>query len=142
MLESRARSVVLRTAWLYGHHGKNFVQAILAAAGAGTPLRVVADQVGSPTSTEDLAVAIKELIRADLRGLFHVANAGACSRYEFARAIVKGRVEVVPVSSSEAPRPAPRPADSSLRSVRWTEAGMTPLRAWDAALADYLKSAS
>lgn len=139
VLESRARTVVLRTAWLYGHHGKNFVKAILAAAVAGKPLRVVADQVGSPTSTADLALAIKELIRADLRGLFHVANAGACSRYEFARAIVKGRVEVVPVSSSAAPRPAPRPANSSLRSVRWSEAGMTPLRSWELALTDYLQ---
>jgi dTDP-4-dehydrorhamnose reductase len=140
VLESSVGACVLRTAWLYGVHGKNFVKAIIAGAAAGTVLRVVADQVGSPTSTRDLAAAISDLLRADLQGLFHVANAGACSRFEFARAIVAGRVEVVPVSSAEMPRPAPRPANSSLRSIRWTQAGMRPLQPWQAALTEYLRS--
>jgi len=142
VLESGVGACVLRTAWLYGVHGKNFVKAILAGASAGKPLRVVADQVGSPTSTRDLASAIRALLQADLQGLFHVANAGACSRFEFAKAIVDGRVEVVPVMSADMPRPAPRPVNSSLRSVRWAEAGMTPLQPWQAALKDYLRSGS
>ena len=139
VLDSGARACVLRTAWLYGSHGNNFVKAILRAAAAGKPLRVVSDQVGSPTSTPDLAAAIHDLLGNELAGLFHVANSGGCSRFEFARAIVSGAIEVEPVKSSEMPRPAPRPANSSLRSVRWAEAGMTPMRSWQDALADFLR---
>jgi len=129
---------VLRTAWLYGEYGNNFVKAILKAAERGGPLRVVADQVGSPTWTRHLAQAIGELIETSSRGLFHVANAGACSRYEFARAIVQGRVEVLPISADEAARPAPRPANSALVSVRWQAAGLRPLPDWERVLTDYL----
>ena len=91
VLESKARVCVLRTAWLYGRHGKNFVKAIRDAAGKGRPLRVVADQVGSPTAVADFAEAIARLMQTPARGLFHVVNAGACSRQEFAKAIVRGR---------------------------------------------------
>jgi dTDP-4-dehydrorhamnose reductase len=129
---------VLRTAWLYGEYGKNFVKAILKAAERGGPLKVVADQVGSPTWTRHLAQAIGELIQTPARGLFHVANAGACSRFEFARAIVQGRVEVLPISADEAARAAPRPANSALVSARWQAAGLRPLPDWERALTDYL----
>jgi dTDP-4-dehydrorhamnose reductase len=129
---------VLRTAWLYGEYGKNFVKAILKAAERGGPLKVVADQVGSPTWTRHLAQAIGELIQTPARGLFHVANAGACSRFEFARAIVQGRVEVLPISAVEAARAAPRPANSALVSARWQAAGLRPLPDWERALTDYL----
>jgi dTDP-4-dehydrorhamnose reductase len=129
---------VLRTAWLYGEYGKNFVKAILGAAERGGPLKVVADQVGSPTWTRHLAQAIAELIQTPARGLFHVANAGACSRFEFARAIVQGRVEVQPISAAHAARPAPRPANSALVSARWQAAGLRPLPGWEAALDDFL----
>jgi len=139
VLDSEAAACVLRTAWLYGRHGKNFVTTILKTAERGGPLRVVSDQVGSPTSTHDLAEAIASLIRTPARGLFHVVNRGACSRYELARAVVSGRVEVEPISSGEAARAAPRPANSSLVSVRWEAAGLTPLRTWEAALKDFLK---
>jgi len=135
---SGASACILRTAWLYGRHGKNFVKAIMAAAEKGGPLKVVADQVGSPTATADLAEAIREVISTSARGLFHVTNAGACSRFEFARAIVRGRVEIVPISTTEAGRPAPRPANSSLISVRWQAAGLQPLRPWPAALDGFL----
>jgi dTDP-4-dehydrorhamnose reductase len=138
VLESGARACVLRTAWLYGRHGKNFVKAIQSAAKAGKPLKVVSDQVGSPTATLDLARAIRQLLDSEIEGLFHVANAGACSRYEFARAILDGQAEVMAVRSSEMPRPAPRPANSSLRSTRWAAAGMAPLRSWQEALSEYL----
>jgi dTDP-4-dehydrorhamnose reductase len=129
---------VLRTAWLYGEYGKNFVKAILAAAERGGPLNVVADQVGSPTWTRHLAQAIGELIRTPARGLFHVANGGSCSRFEFARAIVQGRVEVLPISAADAARPAPRPANSALISARWQAAGFGPLPDWERALSEYL----
>jgi dTDP-4-dehydrorhamnose reductase len=140
VLESGASACVLRTAWLYGRHGKNFVEAILAAAARGGPLKVVADQVGSPTATADLARAIAQLLQTPARGLFHVANAGACSRFEFAQAIVQGSVEVLPITTAAAARPAPRPANSSLTSVRWQESGFTPLSSWRSALENFLAS--
>jgi dTDP-4-dehydrorhamnose reductase len=138
VLESGARACVLRTAWLYSARPGNFVTTIFRAALKGGPLRVVADQVGSPTSCADLARAIAGLLRRPQTGLFHVVNAGACSRYEFAKAIVRGRVEVQPISTAEAARPAPRPAFSALISTRWEGVGFTPLRPWQEALDEVL----
>lgn len=129
---------VLRTAWLYGEFGNNFVKAILRGAETGGPLKVVADQVGSPTWTRHLAQAIGQLIQTPARGLFHVANGGSCSRFDFARAIVQGRVEVLPISAADAARPASRPANSALVSARWQAAGLRPLPDWEHALANYL----
>ena len=153
VLASGAASCVVRTAWLYGWQGKNFVKAILAAGERGGPLRVVADQVGSPTATRDLAEAIAGLIQtphpdpppqggresgAIARGLFHVVNAGACSRFEFARAIVGGRVSVEPITTAQAGRLARRPAYSALRSSRWPATGLPALSSWEAALERFL----
>ena len=138
VLNSRASACVLRTAWLYGMHGKNFVKAILERAKQRLPLEVVADQVGSPTYTRDLADAISRVIRTPARGLFHVTNAGACSRFELAKAIVRGAVEVQPITTAESGRRARRPANAALTSVRWEAAGLPPLRSWQAALNDFL----
>jgi dTDP-4-dehydrorhamnose reductase len=138
VLESGASVCVLRTAWLYGHHGKNFVKAILYAATKGGPLRVVADQVGSPTATADLAQAIGQLITTPARGLFHVANVGSCSRFEFAQAIVRGKVKVLAITSADAARPARRPADSSLVSIKWPRIGIMTLPSWQVALDKFL----
>ena len=138
VLAAHPSACVLRTAWLYGEYGKNFVKAILTAAERGGPLKVVADQVGSPTWTRHLAQAIAELIRTPARGLFHVANRGACSRFEFARAIVNGRVEVEAISAADATRPAQRPANSALTSERWQPAGLHALADWETALSDFL----
>jgi len=140
VLASGARACLLRTAWLYGRHGSNFVKAILEAARRGGPLRVVADQVGSPTLTTDLADAVHLLLRRPAFGLFHVANQGAASRYQQARAIVGERVEVIPISSAESGRPAPRPANSTLTSVRWEAAGFPSLRPWQEALDQFVES--
>jgi dTDP-4-dehydrorhamnose reductase len=139
VLESGAFACVVRTAWLYGRHGKNFVFAIQAAARKGGPLRVVADQVGSPTYTADLAQVIAELLHRPIQGLLHVVNGGACSRYDQARAIVGTDVEVIPITSVEAARPAPRPPYSALSSVRWAETGLRPLRSWQEALQEFLR---
>jgi dTDP-4-dehydrorhamnose reductase len=138
VMESGASACVLRTAWLYGRHGKNFVKAILTAAAKGGPLKVVADQVGSPTATADLAQAIAQLVKSPARGLFHVVNAGACSRFEFAQEIVRGSVEVLPITTAQAARQAQRPPNSALVSVRWKRAGLTPLRSWQLALDSFL----
>ena len=161
VLASGAPAIVVRTAWLYGWHGKNFVKAILAAAERGGPIRVVADQVGSPTATRDLAEAITALIAApspalppkggrELKesppfagegqggGLFHVVNGGACSRFEFAQAIVGGRAEVQPITTADAGRIAPRPAYSALTSIRWPATGLAALTSWQIALKRFL----
>ena len=141
VLASGAPAVVVRTAWLYGWQGKNFVKAILAAADRGGPIRVVADQVGSPTATRDLAEAIAGLVGRSFptaNGLFHVVNAGACSRFEFAQAIVGGRAEVQPITTAEAGRVAPRPAYSALTSIRWPVTGLPALSSWQVALERFL----
>jgi len=137
---SQASACILRTAWLYGAHGKNFVKAIQSAIDAGKPLRVVADQVGSPTWTRHLADAINALIRTPTRGLFHVANGGACSRFDQAKLIAEKRVRVEPITTSDAGRRATRPANSSLTSVRWQAAGFKSLPPWDVALMEFLNT--
>src|ERR1700694_5250779 len=142
VLASGASACVLRTAWLYGWQGKNFVKAILAAAERGGPLRGVADQVGRPTATRALSEAIAGLIGQGAgsaqRGLFHVVNSGACSRFEFAKAIVGGRVEVQPMTTAEAARLAPRPTYSALTSPRWPATGLPALSSWEVALERFL----
>lgn len=140
VLASGASACVIRTAWLYGRHGTNFVKTVLAASKAGKPLRMVTDQVGSPTWTVDLANAIVALMNSPARGLFHVTNAGACSRYEQAKAILGTTANLVPITSKESHRPTRRPTNSSLTSTRWSAAGFTPLPAWQDALARFLRS--
>ena len=122
------RHLVLRTSWLFGANGRNFVEAIRRQIGIGTTtLRVVDDQRGRPTYTPSRSRAIIRLARlaADsevARGIVHYADAGACSWYEFARAIVEesgSSASVVPVSTGEFPRPARRPAYSVLSTERY-----------------------
>ena len=81
-------TVVVRMAWLYGHGGNNFVKTILRLAGEKSFLEVVGDQRGSPTNGDDLALALKDLLASDLRGICHVTNTGDCTWHEFAEAIV------------------------------------------------------
>ncbi len=132
------RWTIVRTAWLYGRRGKNFVRAICDQAAMGRPLRVVHDQVGSPTYAADLAGAIAHLLARELTGLFHLTNAGACSWYEFAAAILRltGQtgVRLWPIDSQELQRMAPRPAYSVLENAAWRKAGFPPLRPWPEAL--------
>ncbi|MFB3820397.1 MAG: dTDP-4-dehydrorhamnose reductase, partial [Candidatus Methylomirabilales bacterium] len=132
---------IVRTAWLYGPHGRNFVKAILRKAAAGERLRVVHDQVGSPTYAPDLAAAIARLVAGKLAGTYHVTNAGACSWYEFAREILRQAglaVPVQPIDTRTLDRPAPRPAYSVLAHAALERAGLPPMRPWREALADML----
>jgi len=142
--EVAARWVIARTAWLYGVHGRNFVKTILGKAATGETLRVVSDQVGSPTYARDLAEALVRLIQQELTGTFHLTNSGACSWYDFRREILRrsgfGNTPVLPISSQELGRPARRPAYSVLANVAWVTAGEVPLRPWPEALADMLQA--
>jgi len=135
-------SLVIRTQWLYGPFGKNFVASILQQAREKSTLSIVNDQTGSPTYTADLAKAICELIQFDARGIFHVANSDLCSWYTFGQTILKlsgaNRVKVLPMSSKELGRPAARPSYSVLDCQKLKkETGLT-MRPWSEALKDYL----
>lgn len=132
---------IVRTAWLFGEGGPCFPRSILERARTGGSLRVVHDQVGSPTYAADLARGLCELARFGGGGLFHVTNGGQCSWYEFAVEILRqAGIDAViePVSSEACPRPARRPAYSVLDNRRFIELTGHTLRDWRAALADYL----
>ncbi len=136
------RWLIVRTAWLYGTQGKNFVKSILGKVRDGEPLRVVDDQVGSPTYAADLAGAVALLLSRGLTGVFHVTNGGSCSWYEFAREILRltgvDVNSVKRITSEELSRPARRPGCSVLENAAWSAAALPPLRPWPEALADML----
>ncbi len=134
--------LLIRTAWLYGPTGKNFVKTILEKALHNPTLRVVDDQVGCPTYSRDLAGAVAVLLKQGHRGIFHVTNRGSCSWYEFTRKILAGagfnRVSVEPVKTADLGLAAPRPAYSVLSSAKFTAATGKTLRFWPLALEDFL----
>lgn len=135
------RFFIIRTAWLYGARGRNFVRTILQKSKETKVLRVVRDQIGSPTYTVDLARAISHLLSSSFYGIYHITNQGAVSWFDFAREIVRLAgldVEVVPIESSQWRSPARRPPYSALASIAWNAFGFPPMRGWQSALADFL----
>jgi dTDP-4-dehydrorhamnose reductase len=113
--------LVVRTAWLYGADGRHFIAQILAAARAGRPLRVVADQVGCPTWTDDLARALAALVESDACGVFHACGRGEASRHDLAREALAAAgvdVPVEAVTTPQMPRPARRPARVVLSTAK------------------------
>lgn len=115
------RHLIVRTSWLYGHEGHHFPGVILERARQGAPLQVVTDQVGCPTYTRHLAQGIQRLLETKASGIFHLAGSGSCSWYEFARTVlsVAGIDQpVLPITSDQLKRKAPRPACSILRTER------------------------
>ena len=136
--------VILRTGWLYGPYGHNFIAAILGRARSGKPLQVVNDQRGTPTYTYDLALAMARLVGLDVSGVVHFANSGVCTRYEFAVEALRLAGIDHPVESIGSDqlqgRPAVRPAFSALDTGRFTElTGILP-RPWEETLVDYLRA--
>lgn len=133
--------LVVRTQWLYGLHGKNFVETMLRLAGEKDQLGVVDDQIGSPTWTVDLAGALVALIERGCRGVYHAANAGFCSWNGFARAIFAEAglsVEVRGMTTVELNRPAQRPLHSTLDCAKLVrDCGFQP-QPWREALRNYL----
>lgn len=133
---------VVRTAWLYGYHGPNFVSTMLNLAENNPTINVVNDQFGSPTYTVDLANAIARIIKRPAYGIYHITNSEQCSWYDFAREIFTQAgidVEVKPVTTEEFPRPAPRPKYSVLEHYSWKMEGYPEIRSYKEALSDYLK---
>jgi dTDP-4-dehydrorhamnose reductase len=129
---------IVRTAWLYGHVGRNFVVTILKRLQAGNLLTVVADQTGSPSYARDLAEGIAQLVARQATGIFHLTNSGSCSRFECAQAIARevgaDPARVVPITSDALALRARRPAYSVLAHTAWKGLGLPPLRPWDVAL--------
>jgi dTDP-4-dehydrorhamnose reductase len=135
------RHQVVRTAWLYGRHGPNFVLTMLKAAAAGRQLRVVDDQVGSPTWTGHLAPAVLRLAERGVPGTYHLTNSGVTSWHGFAAAIFDAagvEASLEPVPSSEYPTPAPRPAYSVLDNRAWRLLGEPALPHWSEGLKGYV----
>lgn len=134
--------LIVRTQWLYGLHGKNFVETMLRLGAEKDELSVVDDQIGSPTWTVDLARAIIALIDHGCRGVYHAANAEYCSWNDFARAIFEEAgitVSVKPMTTTELNRPARRPLYSTLECSKLAaDTGFQP-QPWRSALRDYLK---
>ncbi|OON97965.1 MAG: dTDP-4-dehydrorhamnose reductase, partial [Epulopiscium sp. Nele67-Bin005] len=132
---------IVRTAWLYGE-GNNFVRTMIKLAQTNPELKVVNDQVGNPTSTKDLAIAILNLAKTELYGIYHGTCEGTCSWYDFACKIfeIKGiDIKVTPVTSEQFIRPAKRPAFSSLENFMLECEGLNTFRRWEDALEDYLQ---
>lgn len=135
------RTFVIRTAWLYGFYGKNFVKTILKKANSEASLQVVSDQFGNPTNAEDLAYHMLLLAATDQYGIYHCTGKGVCSWYDFAAEIVRLAglyCKVVPCSSAEYPQKAKRPAYSALDHSTLAAAVGDYMRPWQVALADYI----
>jgi dTDP-4-dehydrorhamnose reductase len=140
---------IMRIAWVYGRHGKNFVKTMIrlgqqqlsAEANKRTTLRVVDDQIGNPTWTVDVVRQTETILDSDLTGIFHATSEGETSWYGFARDIfeqLKMPVDLQPCTTAEYPRPAHRPARSALENQRLKDAGCNLMRDQRAALAEFL----
>ena len=135
--------LIVRTQWLYGPGGKNFVAAMVARARAGGELRVVADQWGSPTYTRDLARGLWQAALSPARGIVHLTNAGVATWADLAaaalRAADRGDLPIQRISAADWPTPTVRPRYSVLDNQRWVRLGFTPLPRWEAAVEDYVR---
>lgn len=148
VLDTLPGAVILRTAWVYGVHGHNFVKTMLRLAGEGKPLRVVDDQVGTPTWTADIVQAMVALVTADASGVFHFTAAGETSWCGFARAILEEAEQlgfdlktrtVKAIPTSEYPTPATRPQYSVLDTRKIEPYLASPIPPWRDSLVNMLK---
>lgn len=137
ILESGCDYAIIRTSWLFGERGKNFVNTMLKLGREKGEIKVVSDQLGCTTYTRDLAEATTEIINKNLSGIFHRTNEGKTNWSDFAKEIfqlAKFKTKVIPIPSSEYPTPAERPKNSVLLNTK-----LPKLRSWKEALGEYLK---
>lgn len=139
---------IVRTSWVYGLHGRNFVKTMLKLGQDKPLLNVVNDQKGAPTYTVDLAAFLLELIQTEKYGIYHASNSGGCTWFEFAQAIFEEAacvmsevytVRIEPVITEELPRPALRPRYSVLDHLAIRTNGLQDLRPWREALREFLR---
>ena len=145
ILSSGCRYVIVRTSWLYSEYGRNFVKTILALAASKPELKVVSDQIGTPTYALDLANLICRILESDDKeGVYHYSNEGSCSWYEFAKAIVEGAGNemcvVNPCTTEEYPTPAKRPMYSVLDKSKVKETFGIEVPHWSESLKKCLKN--
>ncbi|SEB28296.1 dTDP-4-dehydrorhamnose reductase [Paenibacillus sp. 276b] len=143
-----SRWFIVRTSWVYGVYGNNFVKTMLKLGQEKPKLQVVHDQKGSPTYTVDLAHFLLELMSTEKYGVYHASNSGACTWYEFTQAIFEEaqllpgfhiQAEVDPCATDQFPRPAPRPRNSVMEHLSIRTNGLKDLRPWREGLLDFLK---
>jgi len=137
------RGFVVRTAWLYGQHGPNFVRTMLGLEASRPQVAVVDDQRGQPTWSRDLAAQVLALMGSPApAGIYHGTSSGQTTWFGFTREIFRllgaDPERVVPTTTQAFPRPAPRPAYSVLGHDRWAQVGLAPIRDWQSALAEAL----
>ena len=136
------RYFILRTSWVFGKNGRNFVRTMLRLGAEKKEIRVVNDQIGSPTYTRDLARVICDMLPTEKYGIYHVRNEGFLSWYDFANMIMDKAAlpcRVLPVPSSEYPTPAKRPLNSRLDGSALSAAGFEPMPTVENALDRYLE---
>lgn len=151
-LTSWADTVIIRIGWIYSENGSNVLKKILAAAkrkaetaraaGEKPALKVVDDQIGTPTWTKDIAMQMQKLIERNVSGIYHMASGPEVSRFEFARAILAAmlpEVTVEPCYSSEYPTEAKRPPKSSLSCEKLKSENLSVMRSWQESLDEFLK---
>jgi len=141
-VEQLEKFFIVRIAWVFGVNGKNFIKTMLNLGRTRDKLTVVADQIGSPTYTFDLARLLVDMIETDKYGRYHATNEGLCSWYEFACEIFRQagiNVEVAPVTSDQYPAKAKRPMNSRMDKSKLEENGFVRLPSWQDALGRYLK---
>lgn len=134
---------IVRTSWIFGSNGNNFVRTMLNLSSENSSLNVVDDQRGSPTYAVDLANCLLDVIKTDDFGIYHISNSGSCSWYEFALAIFEEAgitIQVNPVSTKEFSRLAPRPAYSVLDHMVLRLNGYSEMRHWRDALKTFLEA--
>ncbi|MDQ0244807.1 dTDP-4-dehydrorhamnose reductase [Bacillus fengqiuensis] len=132
---------IVRTAWVYGEYGPNFVKTMLRLAKERDEIGVVHDQIGSPTYTVDLAKFLIELVQTEKYGVYHCTNGGTCAWFEFAQAIFEEKtipIRVNPLTTDQFPTPAKRPEYSVLDNLSLRVNGFEPLRHWREALNEFL----
>jgi dTDP-4-dehydrorhamnose reductase len=137
-----SRYFIVRTSWLYGKYGNNFVETMLKIAKTHHEIKVVNDQTGSPTYVKDLVQCVRELMETELYGTYHVSNAGICTWYEFAKEIFSLcniNVDTTPVSTNEFGAAASRPAYSILNHYALGLNGFGLMRSWKEGLIEYLQ---
>lgn len=140
-----SRFFIVRTSWVYGAHGKNFVKTMLKLGQEKKAFSVVNDQIGSPTYTEDLAERIIDLMQTEKYGIYHISNSGNCSWYEFAKAVfeeVEMSVQVNSCTTKEFPRPAPRPTYSVFDHMSLRLNKLEPMPNWEDSLKRFIEVSS
>lgn len=144
LLALAPQAIIIRTAWLYSAHGKNFVKTMLRLADSQPEIKVVCDQIGTPTFARDLASAVVKVLQSHqwVPGIYHFTDEGAASWYDFAKAIfrIAGKdVKVTPIPTEDYPTPASRPSYSILDRTRIKATYGIEIPHWEEALADCLR---